>query len=41
MEFTTNECTQCGNPIPWPEMLDAHDNGGYCGWCWHHKNKDD
>lgn len=27
------ECKRCKCDIPWCEMLEAHDNGGYCSWC--------
>ena len=31
--YVTEKCTLCQIEIPWCEMLEAHDNGGYCGWC--------
>jgi transcription initiation factor IIE alpha subunit len=30
---TVDECQRCGVDIPWCEMLEALDNGGYCGYC--------
>ena len=27
------ECARCGVTIPWCEMLEALDNGGYCNYC--------
>jgi hypothetical protein len=38
--FSTPECTYCHDDIPWPEMFDAHMNGGYCGRCVHRLCKD-
>ena len=32
-------CKQCGEPIPWSEMLEAIDNGGYCSYCENVRNK--
>lgn len=32
---TVNECKRCGSDIPWCEMLEALDNGGYCNYCQH------
>lgn len=32
-------CCRCGSPIPWNEMSDAVDNGGYCGYCQYMKDK--
>lgn len=29
------ECERCGCDIPWCEMLEALDNGGYCSYCQH------
>lgn len=40
-EYTTDECGRCSNGIPWSEMMAAHDNGGFCGWCAHMMDKDD
>jgi cyclopropane fatty-acyl-phospholipid synthase-like methyltransferase len=31
--FVTEKCKRCGANIPWSEMFEAHDNGGYCSWC--------
>lgn len=31
--YVTMECKRCSCDIPWCEMLEAHDNGGYCSWC--------
>lgn len=28
-------CTACAESVPWCEMLEAVDNGGYCSWCSH------
>lgn len=33
------ECERCANPIPWCEMLEALDNGGYCNYCQHMMEK--
>lgn len=30
-----DECKRCGCDIPWCEMLEALDNGGYCNYCQH------
>ena len=38
-EFTTSECARCSGNIPWSEMLEAYDNGGYCGYCQHMKER--
>lgn len=40
-ENTLNECKRCGCDIPWCEMLEALDNGGYCNYCQHMMEKDD
>ena len=32
-KFTIKECSRCPNEIPWCEMYDALDNGGYCSYC--------
>jgi len=32
-------CTRCATPIPWCEMLEALDNGGYCNYCVHKMEK--
>lgn len=31
--FVYDECSRCGNEIPWGEMLSAEVNGNMCGWC--------
>lgn len=36
---TVDECQRCGEDIPWCEMLEALDNGGYCGYCQHMMEK--
>lgn len=33
--YCVSSCSRCGSDIPWPEMLDALDNGGLCGYCRH------
>lgn len=33
------ECERCGCDIPWCEMLEALDNGGYCSYCQHMMEK--
>lgn len=38
---TINECKRCGSTIPWSEMLEALDNGRYCNYCQHLKEKID
>lgn len=38
---SVNECTRCSNDVPWSEMNEAADNGGYCGWCIHQIEKED
>lgn len=38
---TVNECTRCAIDIPWSEMLEALDNGGYCNYCQHMMEKID
>lgn len=35
------ECQRCGCDIPWCEMLEALDNGGYCNYCQHMMEKID
>lgn len=32
---TVDECQRCGEDVPWCEMLEALDNGGFCGYCQH------
>lgn len=31
--FYVESCEMCASPVPWTEMYEAHDNGGYCSWC--------
>lgn len=31
--YVYDECSRCGDYIPWCEMSGAEDNGGMCGWC--------
>lgn len=33
------ECARCAMDIPWCEMLEALDNGGYCNYCQHMMEK--
>lgn len=33
------ECERCATSIPWCEMLEALDNGGYCNYCQHMMEK--
>lgn len=33
------ECKRCACDIPWSEMLEAFDNGGYCNYCQHMMEK--
>ena len=33
------ECKRCSCDIPWSEMLEAFDNGGYCNYCQHMMEK--
>lgn len=37
---SVSECTRCGSPIPWSEMLAALDNGGLCNYCEHVQEKE-
>ena len=32
---SVEECQRCACDIPWSEMLEALDNGGYCNYCQH------
>ena len=41
MRITVKECKRCGVDIPWCEMMEALDNGGYCNYCQHMMEKDD
>ena len=38
---TVKECKLCACDIPWCEMLEALDNGGYCNYCQHMMEKID
>ncbi len=38
---TEKECKRCACDIPWCEMLEALDNGGYCNYCQHMMEKID
>jgi len=40
-EYTVGECKRCSGDIPWCEMMEAYDNGGFCGWCAHMMDKDE
>ena len=40
-ENTVEECTRCAIDIPWCEMLEALDNGGYCNYCQHMMEKEE
>ncbi|KIA90926.1 hypothetical protein OC25_23795 [Pedobacter kyungheensis] len=31
--YYVDQCSRCGNDIPWSEMLFAEDNGNQCSWC--------
>lgn len=31
--YVYDECSRCGNDIPWSEMIAVEDNGGICSWC--------
>ena len=33
------ECKRCAIDIPWCEMIEALDNGGYCNYCQHMMEK--
>lgn len=39
--FVTEKCERCGDDLPLSEMLDAHENGGYCGSCISRRAKED
>ncbi len=39
--YVYDECSRCGNPIPWCEMSAAEDNGGECSWCQQVAHKND
>lgn len=36
---SVEECKRCACDIPWCEMLEALDNGGYCNYCQHMMEK--
>ena len=36
---TVDKCKRCVIDIPWCEMLEALDNGGYCNYCQHMMEK--
>lgn len=36
---SVEECKRCGCDIPWSEMLEALENGGYCSYCQHMMEK--
>lgn len=38
-ENTVEECKRCATDIPWCEMLEALENGGYCNYCQHMMEK--
>ena len=38
---TIERCKRCDMDIPWCEMFDALDNGGYCNYCKHMMEKMD
>lgn len=40
-ENSIEECKRCSCDIPWSEMLEALDNGGYCNYCQHMMEKND
>ena len=40
-ENSIKECERCGSEIPWCEMLEALDNGGFCNYSQHMMEKDD
>ncbi|MCG3167150.1 MAG: hypothetical protein POELPBGB_02934 [Bacteroidia bacterium] len=31
--YLIEECSRCGEDIPWSEMSAAEDNGQLCSWC--------
>ncbi len=35
------KCDLCTIDIPWSEMTNAEENGGFCSSCWHTMNKND
>lgn len=38
---SVDSCKRCGINIPWCEMFEALDNGGFCGYCQHMMEKDE
>ena len=38
-ENTVESCNRCVMDIPWCEMIEALDNGGYCNYCQHMMEK--
>lgn len=38
---SVDSCERCGDSIPWCEMFEALDNGGYCGYCQHMMEKEE
>lgn len=40
-ENSIDDCARCAIDIPWCEMLEALDNGGYCNYCQHMMEKED
>ncbi len=36
---SVSECIRCATSIPWCEMIEALENGGYCNYCHHMKEK--
>ncbi|MDH3975144.1 MAG: restriction endonuclease subunit S [Deltaproteobacteria bacterium] len=39
-QYYTEECGRCGAHIPWIEMFQAYEKGGFCGWCQHMMEKE-
>lgn len=40
-ENSIDDCTRCAIDIPWCEMLEALDNGGFCNYCLHMMEKEE
>ena len=38
-ENYVDECQRCAIEIPWCEMMESLDNGGYCNYCQHMMEK--
>ena len=38
---TVGKCKRCAIDIPWCEMFETLDNGGYCNYCHHMMEKND